>query len=69
VLVLNGSTECNWGDRRDRTLMQRNASIINVDRAEATQRDAIPQLLGMGLTVEQVAQALSLSVADVERVD
>jgi len=33
------------------------------------QWDAIGQLLGMGLTVEQVAQALSLSVADVERVD
>jgi len=26
------------------------------DRAEQTQRDAIPQLLAMGLTVEQVAQ-------------
>lgn len=35
------------------------------DRAEQTQRDAIPQLLAMGLTVEQVAQALSLSVEKV----
>jgi DNA-binding NarL/FixJ family response regulator len=32
---------------------------------EQTQRDAIPQLLAMGLTVEQVAQALSLSVEKV----
>jgi hypothetical protein len=37
------------------------------DRAEQTQRDAIPQLLAMGLTVEQVAQALSLSVEEVQR--
>jgi len=36
------------------------------DRAEEqTQRDAIPQLLAMGLTVEQVAQPLSLSVEKV----
>ena len=35
------------------------------DRAEPTQRDAIPLLLAMGLTVEQVAQALSLSVEKV----
>ncbi|MEG4534019.1 Uma2 family endonuclease [Microcoleus sp. B5-D4] len=37
------------------------------DRVEQTQRDAIPQLLAMGLTVEQVAQALSLSVEEVQR--
>jgi predicted transposase YdaD len=37
------------------------------DRAQQAQRDAIPQLLAMGLSVEQVAGALSLSVADVER--
>jgi len=37
------------------------------DRAEQTQRAAIPQLLAMGLTMEQVAQALSLSVEDVAR--
>jgi hypothetical protein len=37
------------------------------DRAQQTQQDAIPQLLAMGLTVEQVAQALSLSVEDVQR--
>ncbi|WP_293129057.1 hypothetical protein [Microcoleus sp. bin38.metabat.b11b12b14.051] len=34
-----------------------------------TQRDAIGQLLGMGLTVGKVAQMLSLSGVDVERVD
>jgi hypothetical protein len=37
------------------------------DRAQQTQRNAIPQLRAMGLTVEQVAQALSLSVEDVQR--
>lgn len=37
------------------------------DRAEQTQREAIPKLLAMGLTIEQVAQALSLSVEDVQR--
>ena len=35
-------------------------------QAEAqTRRDAIPRLLGMGLSVEQVAEALSLSVEEV----
>ncbi|MFO7031975.1 hypothetical protein B9T07_18875 [Limnospira fusiformis CCALA 023] len=37
------------------------------DRAEQTQREAIPKLLSMGLSIEQVAQALSLSVEDVEK--
>ena len=37
------------------------------DRAQQAQQNAIPQLLGMGLTVEQVAIALSLSVEDVQR--
>ena len=37
------------------------------DRVEQTQREAIPQLLAMGLTIEQVAQALSLSVEEVQR--
>jgi Uma2 family endonuclease len=32
------------------------------ERAEQAQRDAIPQLLGMGLSVEQVAEALGFSV-------
>ncbi|HBL14305.1 MAG TPA: hypothetical protein DD379_23540, partial [Cyanobacteria bacterium UBA11162] len=30
-------------------------------------RDAIPRLLGMGLSVEQVAEALSVSVEDVRQ--
>ncbi|TAH20032.1 MAG: Uma2 family endonuclease, partial [Oscillatoriales cyanobacterium] len=37
------------------------AESQRADRAQQTQQDAIPQLLAMGLTVEQVAQALSLS--------
>ena len=43
------------------------AESQRADRVEQTQRDAIPQLLAMGLTVEQVAQALSLSVEEVQR--
>jgi Uma2 family endonuclease len=37
------------------------------DRAEQAQRNAIPQLLAMGLTVDQIAQALSLSVEHVQQ--
>lgn len=36
--------------------------------AEQTIREAIPRLLGMGLTVGQVAEALSLSVAEVQAI-
>ncbi|TAE47319.1 MAG: Uma2 family endonuclease, partial [Oscillatoriales cyanobacterium] len=43
------------------------AQSQRADRAEQTQRDAIPQLLGMGLSLEQVAQALSVSVEEVQR--
>jgi Uma2 family endonuclease len=43
------------------------AESQRADRAEQTQQDAIPRLLSMGLTVEQVAQALSLSVEEVQR--
>ncbi|MGB3557340.1 MAG: Uma2 family endonuclease [Geitlerinemataceae cyanobacterium] len=35
-------------------------------KAEQAQQDAIPRLLAMGLSLEQVAEALSLSVAEVE---
>jgi Uma2 family endonuclease len=35
------------------------------DNAELARRDAIPRLLAMGLSVEQVAQALSLTVEEV----
>jgi Uma2 family endonuclease len=37
------------------------------ESAEQAQRQAIPQLLGMGLTVEQVAEALSVPVEEVRR--
>ncbi len=35
------------------------------DRAERSQRESIPRLLGMGLTPEQVAEALNLTVEQV----
>jgi len=37
------------------------------ETAEKAQRDAIPRLLGMGLSVEQVAEALGFSVDEVKR--
>lgn len=43
-------------------------SAEQAQQAEAqTRRDAIPRLLGMGLSVEQVAEALNLSVEEVNR--
>jgi Uma2 family endonuclease len=38
------------------------------EQAEQARRDAVPQLLQMGLSVEQVAQALSLSVEEVQAI-
>jgi Uma2 family endonuclease len=38
------------------------------ESAEQAQRDAIPRLLAMGLSVEQVAEALNLSVEEVRQV-
>ncbi len=38
------------------------------DQAEQARRDAIPRLLGMGLSVEQVAEALGLSVEEVQAI-
>jgi Uma2 family endonuclease len=38
------------------------------DQAEQARRDAIPRLLGMGLSVEQVAEALGLSVEEVHAI-
>ena len=37
-------------------------------QAEQTRRDAVPRLLRMGLSVEQVAEALSLSVEEVRHI-
>jgi Uma2 family endonuclease len=36
------------------------------EKAEQARRDAIPRLLGMGLSVEQVAEALGLSMEEVQ---
>jgi Uma2 family endonuclease len=38
------------------------------EQAEQARRDAIPRLLGMGLSVEQVADALGLSVDEVQAI-
>ena len=38
------------------------------EQAEQARRDAIPRLLGMGLSVEQVAEALGLSMEEVQAI-
>lgn len=48
-----------FGDERAQAEKQR------ADSLEKSRKDAIPKLLSMGLTVEQVAQALSLSLEEV----
>jgi hypothetical protein len=40
---------------------------LRAEQAEQSQQLAVPKVLGMGLTVEQVTEALSLSIADVNR--
>jgi Uma2 family endonuclease len=60
-LLLTGSELAKLERQRAEAERQR------AERAEQSQRDAIPKLLSMGLSREQVAQALSLSVEDVER--
>ncbi|MDY6936188.1 MAG: Uma2 family endonuclease [Cyanobacteriota bacterium] len=60
-LLLTGSERARL--ERERAESERERA----ERAEQSQRDAIPQLRAMGLTVEQVAQALSLSVEEVRR--
>lgn len=53
---------------RERAEIERERATIERERAEIAekaQQDAIPRLLGLGLSVEQVASALSLSVEQV----
>jgi predicted transposase/invertase (TIGR01784 family) len=38
------------------------------EKAEQARWDAIPRLLGMGLSVDQVAEALGLSVEEVQAI-
>ena len=38
------------------------------EKAEQTRRNAIPKLLATGITVEQVAQILSLTVEEVKEI-
>lgn len=67
-LLLTGSEQARLERLHTEQERQRaEAERQRADRGEQTQRDAIPQLLAMGLTVEQVAQALSLSVEEVQR--
>ncbi|MEC4991187.1 MAG: Uma2 family endonuclease [Oscillatoria sp. PMC 1068.18] len=65
-LLLTGSEQATL--ERERAEQERERAEQERERAnrlEQTQREAIPKLLTMGLSVEQVAEALNLSVADV----
>lgn len=60
-LLLTGSERAETERQRaDRAELERDSEV-------RARRGAIPQLLAMGLTVEQVAEALSLSVEEVRR--
>ena len=59
------SGELRFYDRTTQTLFPPNLEVReNIEQLK--QRDAIPKLLEMGLTVEQVAQALGLSIDEVQ---
>jgi predicted transposase YdaD len=51
-----------WWDEQGELLL---IGDERAEQAEQARRDAIPRLLGMGLSVEQVAEALSFSVEEV----
>ncbi len=53
-----------WWDKQGNLLL---IGDERAEKAEQAQRDAIPRLLGMGLSVEQVAEALGLGIDEVER--
>lgn len=57
-----------WDEQGNLLLIGDERSALERERAEKAeqaQRDAIPRLLGMGLRVEQVAEALGFSVDEV----
>lgn len=58
-LLLTGAERAELAQQRAETERQR------TDRADRSQRESIPRLLGMGLTPEQVAEALNLTVEQV----
>ncbi len=67
-LLLTGSEQARLeGLHTEQERQRAEAERQRVDRAEQTQQNAIPQRLAMGLTVKQVAQGLSLSVEEVQR--
>lgn len=53
-----------WWDEQGNLLL---IGDERAERAEQAQRDAIPRLLGMGLRVEQVAEALGFSIDQVRQ--
>ena len=60
-----------WWDEQGNLLLTGTEQVINVERERDTEararREAIPQLLAMGLSQQQVAQALSLTVEEVQQ--
>lgn len=65
-LLLTGAERAELAQQREESERQRAESERQrADRAERSQRESIPRLLGMGLTPEQVAEALNLTVEQV----
>lgn len=54
--------------QREQERLEKEQERQRAERAEQAQRDAIPKLLAMGLSVEQIAEVLSLPVEVVRAV-
>ena len=69
-LLLMGSERAEQEKQRAEQEKQRaEQEKQRAEQAERSQRDAIPKLLAMGLTVEQVSSALGLSIEEVENLE
>ncbi|OCR01105.1 hypothetical protein BCD67_17185 [Oscillatoriales cyanobacterium USR001] len=53
-------------ERAERESQRAEAERQRAENSEQARKNAIPQLLAMGLSIEQVAQALSLTIAEVQ---
>ncbi|NEN94093.1 MAG: Uma2 family endonuclease [Moorea sp. SIO1F2] len=69
-LLLMGSERAEQEKQRAEQEKQRaEQEKQRAEQAERSQREAIPKLLAMGLTVEQVSSALGLSIEEVENLE
>ena len=69
-LLLIGSERAELAQQRAEQERQRaEQERAKAERIEQAQKDAIPRLLAMGLSVEQVAEVLSLTVEEVQQIE